>query len=418
MQTLPDKTVVLKSESGQLVLTSYRVRYHSESFDAANVVSIMLEQVVSCGLVHSTVPLLLILAGICGLLVGAGPDEVRVLLLIVGAVFVGAYFATRKHILAIASSGHHIKVEIQGMSTAGVMRFIEATELAKNKRLDRLRPLTGAPPTYVPPSDAHVTRNWGFGGDACAQGCYGGAKGTLVSPTPCQRCHNCAHNLHFAESRMKHLAILALVSTAACIPPTTQLKYDVGLTAVQRPVSAQQRYGEQIITPVKDSVGKYRFEDKLIAATFLVVPNQVLFELENRSEYPVQISWTEAAFVDPKGQSQPVMHTGVKYTDCTSPKAPSVLVAKGRLTDVIVPCNYVKMGYSSWVELDFLPNNSMVPLDSADAVAKRFEKDMKGKTIQVLLPIKTQDVVNDYTFTFQVNSVSPAGRAMDYTGKP
>lgn len=157
MQMLPDETVVLKSETGQLVLTSHRVRYHSESFGAANIVSIMLEQVASCGLVHSTAPLLLILAGFCALFVVAGPGELRVFLLIAGAALVGAYFATRKHILAIASAGHHIKVAIQGMSTGDVMRFIEATELAKNQRFDRLRPSTGAPPTYVPPSGAEAT---------------------------------------------------------------------------------------------------------------------------------------------------------------------------------------------------------------------------------------------------------------------
>jgi hypothetical protein len=65
--------------------------------------------------------------------------------------------------------------------------------------------------------------------------------------------------------------------------------------------------------------------------------------------------------------------------------------------------------------MDYLPNSNYVPLDSADAIAQRVEKEMRGKTIQVLLPIKTQDVVNDYTFTFQINSVSPAGRVKPQT---
>jgi hypothetical protein len=215
-------------------------------------------------------------------------------------------------------------------------------------------------------------------------------------------------------------ASLALLVLTACVPvrPITTLQYDVGLREVQRPAAAQQRYGDQVITPVRDSAGKYRFEDKLIAATFFVWPNYIAIGLENRSEYPIQISWTEAAFVDPKGLSQPVMHAGVKYTDCASPKAPSVVVAKGRITDEIVPCNYVQLGYGSWIEMDYLPNFSYVLLDSADAIASRLDKEMKGKTIQVLLPIKTQDVVNDYTFTFQVNGVSASGGAKQSARDP
>ena len=207
------------------------------------------------------------------------------------------------------------------------------------------------------------------------------------------------------------------LAVAACFPPSTTLQYQVGLREVQRPATAQQRYGDQVITEVKDSVGTYRFEDKLITATFFVASNRVLFDLENRSDYPIQISWTEAAFVDPMGQSQPVMHQGVKYIDCSSPKAPSVVVAKGRITDSIVPCNYVRLGSESWEETDFLPNRS-IPLDSASAVATQMEKQLKGKTIQVLLPIKTEDVVNDYTFTFEVNAVSPASRAKEQAQRP
>jgi hypothetical protein len=217
---------------------------------------------------------------------------------------------------------------------------------------------------------------------------------------------------------MKVLVIAAAALLVACIPPRTTLQYDVGLVSVQRPATAEQRYGPQAIMPVKDSAGKYRFEDKLIAATFSVGSNQILFDLENRSQYPIQLSWTEAAFVDLQGQSQPVMHTGIKYTDCSSPKAPSVIVAKGRITDVIVPCNYVKFAYSSWVQHDYLPSGTYVLLDSADAVARRLEQEVKGKRIQVLLPIKTQDVVNDYTFTFEVAGIQPAGRLRDQAKAP
>jgi hypothetical protein len=105
------------------------------------------------------------------------------------------------------------------------------------------------------------------------------------------------------------------------------------------------------------------------------------------------------------------MHNGVKYSDCNSPKAPSVIVGKGHLTDFIVPCNYVQVEGDSRGALNFLPDTGRVRVDSADVVAKRIESEVKGETLQVLLPIKTRDAVNDYTFTFRVNSVSAVPRA-------
>lgn len=219
--------------------------------------------------------------------------------------------------------------------------------------------------------------------------------------------------------RVSALAFAAIACTSAigCIPQQTVMMYDVGLKEVQRPAATQQRYGEQAITQVRDSAGRYRFEDKLIAGTFLATSNKIIFSLENKTEFPIQIAWTEAAFVDPKGESQPVMHSGVKYTDCTSPKAPSVLVAKGHLSDEIVPCNYVHFGYSSWVEGSYLPN-PLVMVDSAPKVAAKLTQENRGKRIQLLLPIKTQDVVNDYTFTFEVQGASPFRTATDHLGKP
>ena len=65
--------------------------------------------------------------------------------------------------------------------------------------------------------------------------------------------------------RLSTVAATCMLITG-CIPPSTSLVYDVGLREVQRPAAAQQRYGDQAITQVKDSAGRYRFEDKLIAA--------------------------------------------------------------------------------------------------------------------------------------------------------
>jgi len=204
---------------------------------------------------------------------------------------------------------------------------------------------------------------------------------------------------------MRLLALSSLLVVGGCIPAVTYLRPEIGLASVQRPTATAQRYGPQSITPVPDSANRYRFEDSLIVATFVAGSDRIVFDLSNKTEFPIQLGWTEAAFVDIASQSQPVMHTGVKYTDCSAPKAPSVIVAKGRITDVAIPCNYVRFGYSNWVIDSYLRLPTLVPVDSAAIAAKLATEKLKGKTVQLLLPIKTRDVVNDYTFTFQVNAV-------------
>ena len=139
MQMLPDEQVVLESDGKRLILTSRRVRYRTETFGSANVISIMLENVASCGLVHSSYPTLLILAGLAVLGWIAGIGDSRTMWLVVAFALGIAYFATRRHVLAIASAGHTIRAAIMGMSTESVMQFIEELEGARSARSSTVR---------------------------------------------------------------------------------------------------------------------------------------------------------------------------------------------------------------------------------------------------------------------------------------
>ena len=129
---LPGERVILESDAKTLVLTSHRVRYHATGWGSSKVISIMLEEVSSCGLVRVSHPGLLLLAAVCGLTLVAVEDELRPILLVMGLALVVAFLFTRRNILAIASSGHTIATPTSGMSTANVMMFIEQTEAAKN----------------------------------------------------------------------------------------------------------------------------------------------------------------------------------------------------------------------------------------------------------------------------------------------
>lgn len=212
---------------------------------------------------------------------------------------------------------------------------------------------------------------------------------------------------------MRLFIVVLALAAIGCVSPTMRkepITYAVSLQAVQRPASAEQRYGKQTIAVLTDSgTRRFRYTDSLVNLTFFTDGSSVNFLLENKTTFPIQLGWTEAAFVDLDGQSQPVMHAGVRYTDCAAPKAPSVIPGGGRLVDQAIPCNYVQFisagSYSKWMTIPFLLPYQ-VRADSAAIAFPKLRTEMKGKTVRLLLPLKVQDVVNDYTFTFVIDDLS------------
>jgi hypothetical protein len=110
------------------------------------------------------------------------------------------------------------------------------------------------------------------------------------------------------------------------------------------------------------------------------------------------------------------MHSGVKYTDRASPQAPSIIARKASIEDIVFPTDYVKWEEGSrysagkWGEKPFFLDNDFhgKVLKGIYSTLSSFEEDAKsniGKTIQVLLPLQIEDIVNDYIFTFTVDDV-------------
>ncbi|HEU0086436.1 MAG TPA: hypothetical protein VFQ77_02080 [Pseudonocardiaceae bacterium] len=122
-----------------VILTSHRVRLTSQAVGSNEVISIMLDELASCGLTRTSKPIFLILAGISALFgiylaSGFGGNAVSTLSLMLVAAFVILYFATRRQELGLASAGDAIRVQTQGIRADAVVEFIDAVEEAKNAR--------------------------------------------------------------------------------------------------------------------------------------------------------------------------------------------------------------------------------------------------------------------------------------------
>jgi hypothetical protein len=166
MHLLQNEQILLESDAKTLRLTTHRVRYHSTSWGSADLVSIMLEEVSSCGMLHRSFPILLGLAGLALVLflggqfggqqaasAGISGPEIRAGAILGAILFVILYFATRFHVLSIRSAGDAIRIRMSGMTTERVMHFIEQIEAAKNARLLRLTAVSSvvaSPPSGVP----------------------------------------------------------------------------------------------------------------------------------------------------------------------------------------------------------------------------------------------------------------------------
>jgi hypothetical protein len=138
MGPLEGERVVLEANNKTLTVTTHRVRYAGRVGGSARVVSIMLEEVSSCELTHTTYPALLVLAGlafVAGLAMNSARDSTPVVVgLLVAAIFVAAYLGTRKQILRVASPSGHIDALLVGMTLEKATEVIDTVEWAKDGR--------------------------------------------------------------------------------------------------------------------------------------------------------------------------------------------------------------------------------------------------------------------------------------------
>lgn len=173
-------------------------------------------------------------------------------------------------------------------------------------------------------------------------------------------------------------------------------EYDISLIEVERPAKAKQRYGDQKIEKSQEEgISKYYFEDDMVRILWLPSADKIEFILNNKTDHSIKIAWDEASFVDAMGRGHRIMHSGVKYNDRNNPQPPTVVVRHGSINDIVFPTDYVSWSSTEWNKLPLLSNSQRGGRDELKANI--------GKTLQVLLPLQIEDVVNDYIFTFKVN---------------
>ncbi len=203
------------------------------------------------------------------------------------------------------------------------------------------------------------------------------------------------------------LVAASLLCTSCGMLKTYNASYNVGLSSVESPKDARQQFGETKVVSFKDGdVDKYRYEDDYINIVWYVGSKQFNFNLTNKSNHTLKINWDDISYVDPDGKVGRVMHSGVKYADRNSSQPASSIPRGASLSDILLPTEnvyYVSGQYGGWRESSLI-KTSYSTQEELDANKDKYN----GKTMTILMPIIIENVQNDYTFVFNIESKESA----------
>ena len=171
-------------------------------------------------------------------------------------------------------------------------------------------------------------------------------------------------------------------------------QYEATLVKVEKPDAPNLRYGKTVVID-KDDAGltRYGYEDSQINIIMWVSTKEIRFTLKNISDKTQKLVWNDAVFVDMDGTTSKVAHYGTKYSQVEEDQPASVIIKGAKLEDVAYPTNKLKYDdivMKDWVHYRILPDT--------------YTSD-KLPSIRFMLPIQIKDVVNEYTFEFEVNWV-------------
>ena len=145
------------------------------------------------------------------------------------------------------------------------------------------------------------------------------------------------------------------------------------------------------------------YEDSIIKIDWDYAVSQIGFELTNKSEQTLKLIWDEAAFISFNNESGRVFHKGVKYTDRENPQPPTSIYKKTTLSDLVAPTSYTRYvsgKYGGW------RSDPLIPVEPGMLSSKiEYIEGLLGLTMRVILPIKIEDRVLEYAFSFRTEFI-------------
>ena len=197
---------------------------------------------------------------------------------------------------------------------------------------------------------------------------------------------------------MKNLLLLCLcLITIACFSQKKDKRegaYSAHLYSVELPKDATVGKIDSLLSVYEDSIIKIDWD---YAST------QIGFELTNKSEQTIKIIWDDAAYISLSNESSRIFHNGIKFVDRENPQPPTSIYKKTTLSDLIAPTSYttyVSGQYGGWNSRPLIPVSA-----SAWSTKIEYIESLLGRTMRIILPIKIEDKVIEYAFSFRTEFI-------------
>ena len=191
-----------------------------------------------------------------------------------------------------------------------------------------------------------------------------------------------------APCRLLSLAVLSVTSGCVVLP---SVAYNMSLKEVQRPADVAQRWGR--FTLQKSSDG-YTYEDSLLQLLVVPAKGSFLVTIQNKTTYSMQFIWDQASYVGPDGFSSPVSSGETRCIQMGQARPPETVPANARAIITVIPNALIYTPYGGGCSV-----RDVVPSDST---ALKFE----GKEARLILPLRVQDSVNEYTLVFRITDIA------------
>lgn len=167
--------------------------------------------------------------------------------------------------------------------------------------------------------------------------------------------------------------------------------YKATLKKVEKPSNSAVRYGKTTEVSSDINITKYSYVDNFIDILIFAGSKEFNFELKNVSENTLKVVWNEAVYVDDEGNTSKVMHKGIKYSQRDGDQPASTIIKGAKINDLAAPTDkvYYNETINEWSSYELFP----------------VSKQLEGKEVRLMLPIQVKEVINEYTFVFELKYV-------------
>lgn len=145
------------------------------------------------------------------------------------------------------------------------------------------------------------------------------------------------------------------------------------------------------------------YEDDIVIMKFDVINNELLFELQNKSNDPIHVIWDKTVSVNPLSESERIIHEGVAFSERYKSMANTTIPPKTYISDVLTTARSVRYSelYKEWTG-SYIYSWAFPTRDEAIS----FAKTNNGKPVRLYFNLEKGNETLTYDVYFKLTNPS------------